>query len=468
MSTAPIAGSGSPPSPRPRPVLLIGVVAAIAIAVLGVAGYFLWSRSRLPEPGSPRYEEFVEAFEVGVAGMDIGVGDVAEPNLNRAIELIPQEPAAWADRGLFYLRSRLLPQASSDLHQAEQLAPDNPTIQMLIGLLDEQEGRYAAASDRFRRAAEKDADNVEILFAQARMIDKEQKAGADAEYQKLMERILAVRPNNLYVLATRLRVAIRRDDRPAIQDTFARFEKLEPNWSPLVQSEFKKAKQTLEMGGDLAFLQIFANVLQSEPGYSTDSSEVNPVDSQLGHPLRTFLKLVPVKNRPAAPDTDLTFTFEQIPDAPSDSRWDVAAPVWLTIHGSPAIVVANAREVRRIGHGVSLPSLALAPDGLIPFDWNNDFRTDLLLAGPGGLRFYQQGVDGNFTDVTAKMGLAAEILTRDYAAALAVEFDLDGDLDIVLGRRTGQPLLLRNNSDGSFTAQPIFAGVEGARAFAWA
>src|SRR5262249_3587198 len=100
-------------------------------------------------------------------------------------------------------------------------------------------------------------------------------------------------------------------------------------------------------------------------------------------------------------------------------------------------------------------------------DWNNDFLMDLLLAGREGLRFYQQQKDGSFTDVTAKTGLPADVLKADYYGAWAQDVDLDGDLDIILARRTGPPLLLRNNLDGTFTPVPIFAGVKDVRAFAW-
>src|SRR5205823_6760063 len=77
-----------------------------------------------------------------------------------------------------------------------------------------------------------------------------------------------------------------------------------------------------------------------------------------------------------------------------------------------AVFVANAREVRLLG--AEAPPLpfpggpkAVAPTaaGVLALDWDNDFRIDLLLAGAGGLRFWQQRPGGNFADVTDKTGL---------------------------------------------------------------
>ena len=73
-----------------RRVLVAGAVLLLA---LGTGAYLLWLRPRLPQPGSPVYEAYVEAFEVGVAALDAAEPKNADKGLSRAIELVPQEPA---------------------------------------------------------------------------------------------------------------------------------------------------------------------------------------------------------------------------------------------------------------------------------------------------------------------------------------------------------------------------------------
>src|SRR3712207_6035072 len=103
---------------RPRVLL---PAAALLLAAVGL-GAFLLLRPRprppLPQPGSPLYEEYAEAFQLGTAALDVQLPAEAEKHLTRAIEIVPEEPAGWANRGLLYLRTGRLEQAARDLEQA--------------------------------------------------------------------------------------------------------------------------------------------------------------------------------------------------------------------------------------------------------------------------------------------------------------------------------------------------------------
>jgi hypothetical protein len=462
MSTDPTPAP-RPSSPRRKRVALAVIAVVLAVAVVGVLVWWKKRPAELPAPGSAAYEEYVEAFDLALAAMDSGVGDVAEKNLNRLVELVPGEPAGWANRGLYYLRSRQFPRAAADLAQAEKLAPDHPAVQTYLALLDERQGKFTEAAARFRRVVEKDPRDIETLYTLAKIIDKEQQAGADAEYQRLMEQILAVRPGNLRVLGERLRVAVRRADRPAVNDTVARLRSLSVGWTDQTRTQFAELEKSLagELGGENVPMLVFLNVVKVEPVYPHDADEVNPADGEVGRPVRVFVKLAPARNSPAAPDTGLTFTPEPLAAAPP-GKWDVAAAAWLTADGPPVVVVANAKEMR-VGNGAAVQSIPLSPQGVVAFDWNNDFHADILVVGPSGMRFYDKGT----TDVTAKTKLPPDVLNVDIAAALAADVDLDGDLDVIACRRTGSPVFLRNNFDGTFTARPIFEGVEDVRVIAW-
>ena len=109
---------------------------------------------------------------------------------------------------------------------------------------------------------------------------------------------------------------------------------------------------------------------------------------------------------------------------------------------------------------------ALGQHAILAADLNYDFKTDLVMATPHGIRLYQQESPEHFTDVTAKMKLPTAILTGAYTGAWAFDVDLDGDLDMVLGTQSGEPLVLRNNGDGTYTPIHPFHGVEGLTRFA--
>jgi len=451
-----------------RRFLIAGVVVLLAGIAIGV--YFQWLRPRAPAPGSPAYEEYVDAFQVGVAALDVDLQHVAEKNLTNAIGLIPEEPSGWANRGLLYVRSNRLEQAAANLEKARQLAPNDASVEKLLGLLEQRRGRFTEAAAHLRLAIQRDPRDIESTYRLAQVIDQEQLKDSDTEYQRLMEQILLVEPDNLLVLLERLKVAIRRSDRDAVSNTLARFKNLSANWSKLAQSSLADLEKALagRLGPDPVFEMLrFSNVLRGESGFNRNFVGVNPPDAFVGTPLRSFLRLKPIRHEPATADMELTFTAEQISGAPA-GRWEDAMLIWLTGEGLPAVFVANDREMRQAGAAIALGSFPVSADGIVALDWNNDFRTDLFLAGKGGLRFYQQQQDGTFTDVTAKTGLPADILQGDYYGAWAADIDLDGDLDLIVARRAGPPLLLRNNFDGTFTPLPIFPEVDSVRAFAWA
>ena len=459
--------SSSPPGRRPRRV----VTAVLScIGALAVAGYLVWGRAGLPAFGSALYEEYVEAFQVGVAALDADVPQVAEENLTRAIGLVPKEPAGWADRGLLYLRMGRLPEAANDIEQAHRLAPDAPEVLKLVGLLEQRHGRFDEAAEHLRLAVERDPYDIEAMFLLAQVVAQEQRDGSDAEYQRLMEQILTARPDNLHVLIERFRIAVRRSDAAAARDSYERLKQLSTNWSERAREQLAGLEELLagSLGPDsVSSLLLLGNVLKGEPGYAKQASEVSPPSGLSGRSLQSLLRLPPVRPAPALPDTQLSFTLEPVPDVP-DGQWSVVLPVWLTSEGGPTLFVADSHEFRRAGDELTIASLKAAPSVLIPFDWNNDQLTDLLLVGPDGLQFHQQDEKGGFAEVTAATGLPKELIQRDFRAAQAADVDLDGDLDLVVATADGPPLFLRNNFDGEWTPQPIFVEVNGPRSFAWA
>ncbi|MFL5341168.1 MAG: tetratricopeptide repeat protein, partial [Gemmataceae bacterium] len=457
-------------SRKKRLVILLATVAVVA-AVAIAAGVYVKSH-RLPAPESPAYEQYAEAFEVGSAALDVGRDEIALKYLNSAIDKVPQEPAAWANRGLLSLRQNHAPEAARDLNKAHELAPESAEIDMLLGLYSKQQGQFDRAAEHLRRAVQRRPQDAAALFALAQVVLA---AGNDAEYQKLMEAVLRIQPNNLKVLVERGNVAARQRDAAAMKDTLAQFRRLSTAWNPQSVGKLHDVEKAVAAGlpGDAPIeLAILDNVLKAELGYVHDSMAVAPNPNRVGESLQQFLRLAPLRTAPDPPDMGVTFTPEAPPNLAADvpkERWDVALPVWLTGDGSPALFVANAQTARRAdGPAPIMPfpsgakKVPPSADGVLALDWNNDTRYDLVLAGAGGLKFWQQAADGAFADVTAKTGLDAATLNGDYYGAWAADYEMDGDLDIILAPRTGPPVVLRNNGDGTFKVVKPFAGVDGA------
>jgi hypothetical protein len=137
------------------------------------------------------------------------------------------------------------------------------------------------------------------------------------------------------------------------------------------------------------------------------------------------------------------------------------------------VVKANGSSVR-LATGATLPfpggtvKTAPLPEGIVPIDFNYDFKTDLVLVGAGGVRFFRQDKPDAFTDVTGQTKLPVAVLSGHYSGAWAVDIEADGDLDLILSSADGEPMVLRNNGDSTFTQIHTFPGISGVGSFAWA
>jgi Tfp pilus assembly protein PilF len=497
------------PSPRSRvffPLILAVVVAGGA----GAAAYFLWLRPTprpLPGPESAVYQEYLRNFQVGVAVLESGEREeLARSKLERAVELIPEEPAGWANLGLLNLRTQHPEEAADNLERARQLAPDSGEVEALLGYLAKEQGRFPDAVAHFRKAVEKEPRDLVLLYTLAQTVSAEGGPETQAEYQRLLEQILKVQPNNLKVLVEAAQAAHKRNDRAAFDALLSRLDRLAPAWQPETAKTLKEVhKAAKDDPAEVVFhLSILNNLLQKERGYNRGATALASPTALVGTSVQHFLRLQRPNSTPAPPERDLAFgvgPWTGRPAAVDRGRWDVVRVAWrmseeerqamiaeaqLATSGGPraradhvietTLFVANAREVRRADADAPALEFPGGPNqvpptaaGVLPIDWDNDLRTDLLLAGAGGLRFYRQRPDGTFDDVTQKTGLPEAVLTGDYYGAWAADLDTDGDLDVVLARRSGPPLVLRNNGDGTFKAvEGFFPSLSGVRAFVWA
>ncbi len=360
------------------------------------------------------------------------------------------------------------------------MAPRSAAVEALLGWLAEEEGKYADAVGHFQKAVQGRPRNLRYLFALAEARQRQGGPDAQAEYQRLIEDGLKIDPDNLFLLRERMTTAVDRGDRAAVNDVTDRLARFAPKWDELGRTTFQEFAEAVHKGGPLPGevqepSQTLANVIASQRGYQRDLAAASPPAGLLGEPVARFLRLAPMPVVAAAPDLSLTFTPEPLtPTAPGDA--DALWAVWLTAKECQATVfVADAHQVRRADRRGGLPfpggARAAPPSsfGVVAADFDNDFRTGFLLAGAGGLRFWRQGADGLFYDVTDKTGLPAGVLGGDYYGAWTADVDLDGDLDFIVAPRSGPPIVLRNNGDGTFKAMTdVFPGVADLRDFAWA
>lgn len=432
----------------------------------------------LPDPSSPDYAEAVVAFYRGVAAAQAGESGIASAAFQRVTELAPREPAGWANLGLMALQRRQPDEAAELLERARAHAPESGIIQLVSALVEREAGRVDTAIQRLRRAVQADPRDLRALYLLAQLLQEDDRPGSAAEAQQLIDRILAQQPGNLAALLERARLAAMLRDMETLRRTLDRIAARADSLSLPLDPELRAVLAAGDSGEfdqaatQIAFLQT---QLQPSPDYRDDRDAVVISATRLDLLLTRFVRLPSPSTQAAAPDTALRFAPETLAVAAGGPvSW--VRGIWLSEDVPLALVAAGPDTVwvsREPGQADVFPfpggvtGAPGSPIAVAPVDYDYDFRTDLVLAGPGGLRLLRQDETGSFTDVTRE-AVPPAAARGVYAGVWAADLDMEGDLDLVLAPAEGAPLVLRNRGDGRFEPYPEFPGVTRLRDFVWA
>lgn len=455
--------------------ILIGRQAFLALTILITLTAVACSKGeKLPDKSSAEYRDAVRAFYVGLAALQAGADARAEEQLVRVTELAPDEPAPWANLGLLALRQREFDSAAQRLEKAHSLVPENGQIVALQGSLESSRGKSTEAIAHLRRAIELEPQNLRAIYSLAQEIERLGGAGSEAEAQALLEKILEAQPNNLAVLLEVTRLAAKRSDSATLQKTVAQISGAAASW-PAEAREPLNALQAAATGTDpraagtrVAFLR---NVLVRVAEYRNSLAAVKLPTGEVGLPFLRFLKLPSPSSSPAPPDEEVAFVAA--PDsAISAAGWMWGGHIFPDGDTGPVQLVANSSQMLSVGAAsINFPGGATATppsaNGVLALDFNYDFKTDLVLAGAGGVRLFKQQ-SNQFVDATASTALPASVTGAGFSGAWAADIEMDGDLDIVLASVDGSPLVVRNNGDGTFKEARPFEGASQLRGFVWA
>ena len=422
----------------------------------------------LPKPATQAYLDEVTAFYVGLAALQVGDDVRADSTLERATQLATGEPASWANWGLLALRQGNFDAAAQRLARAQKLAPQNDQLHYLTGVLESKRGNPSQAIVELRQAVQLNPRNLRATYLLAQEVERQGDANGEAEFQQLLQKILAAQPDNPAALLELGRVAAKRGDAETLHSVVARLSVRAATWPPEVQQQWI-ALQAAAGGPDpraaavrIAFLR---NSLMRLPDFRQSLNVIQPTAGNEATPFTHFLLLPSPTFTP--PPADTAINFQATPVTAAEATW--VGALSLSGAGAPVITVANSHSVK-LATGAEVPfpggSAPLQPEAILPVDFNYDFKTDLVLAGEGGVRFLRQEGPTSFTDVTAQTKLPPALLNAPYTGAWAIDVEADGDMDIVLGAQAA-PVVLRNNGDGTFAAIHPFARIAGLRGFAW-
>ncbi len=439
------------------PVLIVAAIAATSCS----------SCRRELVVSDPVYREAVTAFHVGLAALETSQDGLALQKLQRVTELVPKEPAAWANLGLLYLRHQELDQASQSLERASALDPNNAAIIRLQGLTESRRGNLDAAIRAWKRAVSLDPNDLRSAFAVAEEVERQGGDVNDAEAEAILASLLS-RTGNLAVRVEYARLAAKRGEGAELQQAIAPLAQLAPAWPAEAQEQLQLLQKAAAVDPRSAALQavFLKNLLMATPGYRQALALVTTPQDVVGEPLERFIAL---RNpSPAAAPADRALAFNVAPEVntPAVTIW--AGGISLRGEGAPVLATADASGVRMGNRRIGGSAMSSADGHVLAIDYNYDFRTDLVVAGTRGLLIFRQEDSGAFTDVTPTARIPDAVRTAPVAGLWDADVDLDGDLDIIVAPVDGAPVVLRNNSDGTFAVQSPFADVTRVRDVVWA
>jgi Tfp pilus assembly protein PilF len=427
-------------------------------------------RENLPEKSSENYPAAVRSFYVGLAALQVGDDLRAKDELTKATGFAASEPAAWNNLGVLQLRQKDFENAAKSLEKAKTLATDNGKIYANLAVLEIQRGNFDKAIENLNKTIELEPNNFRAIYALAQ--EKERQTN-DAEALKLYERIGAANAGNLAVNLEIARLSAKLNQIENLQKTVSEIGKSAQNWSPEIREQFDALQNSVNSNNSKqAATQVsyLRNVLLREPQFRASIAGIKPSDTAIGEAFTKPLKLPVPDFSPAEPDTALTFSAQ----ASENVKARFAKAIFLNGENPPVVAFSNetktqvGKAVLPFTSNVNSTFYSEITSSILAFDFDYDFKNDLAIATENGFRLYKQ-IDGeNFQEVTANTKLSAEILQNSYTGVWTLDVEADGDLDLILGRSKFAPVVLQNNSDGTFKSVKLFENTYGLLQFAFA
>jgi tetratricopeptide (TPR) repeat protein len=368
----------------------------------------------------------------------------AGETFRKLVKVAPESPLGWANLAVASLRQQKHTEAVAFADRALEKAPRRADLLHLKADVLQWSGRPELALPVYRQAAEQDPHDPEILYSLYRQATTLADATVSEHARWALDRLAGLRPDNVVLMLQRGQRAIEAGDRAQATEALLRVEELLWQAPPLAERAMQMVLEALE-SGDLSTARVPAvrleNVLKVTPMYQQGLRELS--SGIQGVPVERFAG----EERPRAFGTPKPVTWERstvatgrglavvAADFDGDEKTDLA---WLLDGKERRVEILRAAAAWKPSAAVPAPGV----ERLLAVDLDNDGSWDLVGVGPNGARAWKGDGKGGLVDVTAAWGLEA---ARGLTLTI-FDFDIEGDLDLVLGGGTAPRLQLWRNS----------------------
>ena len=371
-------------------------VEAIRLNNLGVA----YMNQRRSEAALKNFEQayaldpnlLAAHLNAGIALLDAQRLEPAQQALLKATEQRPNSARAWFNLGLLYRKLDETEQARAAFGRVAQLDPNDADTHYFLGALHQSARQLDLAIASYRRALELNPYHASAQFGLAGAY---QRLGNSEEARKYLDRFQKLTQEKLGA---------------PIGTTYGD------------QGKYSLAEDArLPAGAAAAPIAVtFVPVPGAESGLpSVHDGKPEPGSRRSGGCFFDY-------------DNDGRADLLLMSDAPNHK-------VGLYRNVSGRFTDASA------GSHLDIPGRAFS---CVAGDYDNDGWTDVVIALESGLRLFRNQGDGTFRDMTEASGLRAA--TGPAFAVTLLDYDHDGDLDLLVTALAGAPRLWRNNGNGTF------------------
>ena len=353
---------------------------------------------------------------------------------------VPDDPLPHANLAIAALRQARLEEARAALARALALAPARPDLVAIDAEIAAASGDLETGLELFRAAAAGAPGRADLQFALLRNGEALGGEAGDAAVDAALLRLTRLRPDNLVVLVGAGRRAVARDDRSAATAAALRIRELLWEAPDAALEALDRLTAALE-ASDLPRARVpmlqLANLLRPGPLFQQGIRELS--SGILGIPLERFAREPPAHE--FGPPLAVAFAGTVVEaraggGAPAGPRTLLATdldgdqrPDLLRLVAGASATIPVALEIRLAAAGFR-PQILGRASGLVALqvaDLDQDGRSDLVATGPAGALRFRTGTPG----LTPWPAAGAEPAIRGGALA-ALDFDLEGDLDLAL------------------------------------
>src|ERR1043165_8196428 len=377
-------------------------------------------------------EDAYRANNIGVALLEQFKHKEAADAFRRALQLDPSLATARINLGIALFNVPDLPAAQKELQTAIAAAPTAPQPHYVLGLAAKTQNRTEEAIAEFQRVLQIDPNDVGANVNLGQLYAQQRKY---PEAIAVLRTAIAAEPYNatgLYNLGTSLMRAGQREEGTKVITQF---------------QELRNRGTGTTLGAN------YLEQARDNEGNASAGAEPELVDKNVPEVVfkDATAEVLPPSERPGATVEDqpsggiVLFDYDGDGDL---NLLEVSTRTQVLLRNDKGKFTDITKQAGALAKPAQAPSVAA-----IAGDYDNDTKPDLFILRPGASTLYHNDGNGSFSDVTT----AAKIPEfRHIVRTVAfVDFDHDGDLDLLLGG--DEILLLRNNGDGTFSDQTAAA-----------